>query len=346
VRVKLWKKDGPILYSDEPALIGSRFTLDNEELELVKAGRAEAELSDLDDPENRFERPQGKLLEAHTTIRTPGGTQRLFEVYERFSSVDAGSTRLLGALAPPLIAGSSCSCSSSCRSRSMARRLQRGHRERETLLANAVDASAQERRRRAGPRRRRLRPRTAGPRGAAPQRYGRGRRAAGGHRHAAPRGARAAHAARRDAPHPQPRVGGPARALSDPRSPLHTAGERRRWRSRATRRQHRRTRDELVYRVAPEAMRTGARVPSSVRVAVRRPQPGATQLVVADDGAGFAAPQRDDRATQGHLSWRCWRRSSSRPAERAGAFGARRGHDRRDGVVRTMIRVLLATTTA
>ena len=32
-----------------------------------------------------------------------GGTQLLFEIYQRFSSVNASGARLLGALAPPLI---------------------------------------------------------------------------------------------------------------------------------------------------------------------------------------------------------------------------------------------------
>lgn len=83
VRVKLWTRDGRIIYSDEPALIGRRYGLGEEELELFDTGGASAELSDLGDPENRFERRQGKLLEAHTPIRTPDGTQVLFFRAER-----------------------------------------------------------------------------------------------------------------------------------------------------------------------------------------------------------------------------------------------------------------------
>src|SRR4051812_17193920 len=47
VRVKIWAKDGTILYSDEPALIGQKFALGAEELDLFKEGGADAELSDL-----------------------------------------------------------------------------------------------------------------------------------------------------------------------------------------------------------------------------------------------------------------------------------------------------------
>ncbi|MGZ8649239.1 MAG: hypothetical protein ACXW08_11535, partial [Solirubrobacteraceae bacterium] len=52
VRVKLWSKDGTVLYSDEPALIGERFELGEDERELFASGGAAAELSDLGKPEN------------------------------------------------------------------------------------------------------------------------------------------------------------------------------------------------------------------------------------------------------------------------------------------------------
>ncbi len=62
VRVKLWTEDGRVVYSDEPALIGRRYELDADDRELFETGGAEVESSDLSEPENRFERPQGKLL--------------------------------------------------------------------------------------------------------------------------------------------------------------------------------------------------------------------------------------------------------------------------------------------
>ena len=89
VRVKMWSRDGRVLYSDEPALIGRRFALGEDELRLFDSGGATAELSDLDEPENRFERSQGKLLEAHTTIRTPTGRN----CCSRSTSASSPSTR-------------------------------------------------------------------------------------------------------------------------------------------------------------------------------------------------------------------------------------------------------------
>jgi len=103
VRVKIWKPDGTIIYSDEAALIGRRYPLGGDELQILRQGGSEAELSDLAKPENVFERDEGQLLEAHTPVRSADGQLALFEIYERFSSVNANGRRLLRALAPPLV---------------------------------------------------------------------------------------------------------------------------------------------------------------------------------------------------------------------------------------------------
>ena len=150
-RVKVWSRDGRILYSDEPRLIGRRFALGADERAIFRTGAAAAEVSDLGKTENVFERPEGKLLEAHTVIRTPDGTPVLFEIYRRYSSVTASAERLVRDLAPPLLAGVVVLLLLQIPlAWSMARRLQRQHAEREELLSSAVLASAQERRRIAG----------------------------------------------------------------------------------------------------------------------------------------------------------------------------------------------------
>lgn len=316
VRVKLWTREGTILYSDEPALIGRRFTLGEEELALFESGGAEAELSDLSSPENRFERAQGKLLEAHTTIRTPDGTQLLFEIYERFSSVNASSRRLLTALAPPLIGGVVVLLLFQLPlAWSMARRLQRGHGEREALLANAIEASAHERRRIAADLHDGVVQDLAGVAfGLAPlaaEAHGRGdeaqasalREATGTLR----QGVRALRTLLVEIHPPNLESAGLRVALSDLLSPLEAAGiatslEVDEPPGGAARAEH----DELVYRVAREAIRNARAhaAASSVRVEVTRPAAGATRLVVADDGAGFSSEQRAARASEGHLGLR------------------------------------------
>jgi two-component system, NarL family, sensor kinase len=310
VRVKLWSRSGRILYSDEPLLIGRRFRLGDEERELFQTGGALAELSDLSAPENRYERPQGKLLEAHATIRTPDGTQVLFEIYQRFSSVNAEATRLLAGLAPPLIGGLVVLALFQVPlAWSMARRLQRGHREREALLANAVEASAQERRRIAADLHDGVVQDLAGVAfGLAPLAAEAGRRGDEAEARALReatgtlrQGVRALRTLLVEIHPPNLDSAGLRVALSDLLSPLEVDGI-------ATSLEVDESPDgaggdALVYRVAREALRNAQRHarPASVRVSVTRAPADGTRLVVADDGAGFAPEARERRGAQGHL---------------------------------------------
>jgi len=148
VRVKIWSPDGKIVYSDEPQLIGQRYTLGPDEQGVLANGGAEAELSNLSRPENRFERGQGRLLEVYAPIRTPSGKPLLFEVYQRYSSVTSNVARLLKAMAPALIGAVLLLLAIQVPlAWSMARRMQRGQREREALLTRAIESSNVERRR-------------------------------------------------------------------------------------------------------------------------------------------------------------------------------------------------------
>ena len=62
VRVKLWTRDGRIVYSDEPRLIGAVYARGEDEIEALRTGETHAELSDLSKPENRFERGEGRAV--------------------------------------------------------------------------------------------------------------------------------------------------------------------------------------------------------------------------------------------------------------------------------------------
>jgi signal transduction histidine kinase len=151
VRVKLWDASGRIVYSDEHRLIGFRTRLGNEDLKALKEGLTAAEVSDLSRPENRFERPHKKLLEVYLGVRTPSGHRLLFEAYQRFASISASGQRLWERFLPALvIALVLLELAQIPLAYSLARRLQRGQREREALLRRAIDASAIERRRIAG----------------------------------------------------------------------------------------------------------------------------------------------------------------------------------------------------
>jgi two-component system NarL family sensor kinase len=148
VRVKIWSRDGRILYSDEPRLIGSRYALGEEEQEVLESGAVEAQLSDLDGPENRFERAEGELLEVYSRVRTPDGTPLLFEVYERYGSVVASGRRIWLSFLPALLAALVLLWIVQVPlAYRLARRVREGDREREVLLRRALDASNDERRR-------------------------------------------------------------------------------------------------------------------------------------------------------------------------------------------------------
>jgi signal transduction histidine kinase len=310
VRVKLWARDGRVLYSDEPAIVGRRFALGAGELALFSGGGADAELSDLSKPENRYERQERKLLEAHTVIRTPDGTPVLFEIYQRFGAVSASATRLLRALAPPLLGGVLVLALFQLPlAWSMARRLQRGHGERERLLASAVDASAQERRRIAADLHDGVVQDLAGVAfGLAPLAEAAERRGAETEAETLRdtiarlrQGVRDMRSLLVEIHPPSLESTGLEPALSDLLSPLAAAGivtELQVDGAAAAGVE----RDALVYRVAREAVRNAREhaAPDSVRVRVTR-LAGAVRLVVEDDGRGFDSGERDRRGADGHV---------------------------------------------
>jgi signal transduction histidine kinase len=150
-RVKLWTSTGEIVYSDEPRLIGQRFALSPDERAVFAEPATRADVTDLSEPENRFERGNGKLLEVYRPVWTASGQPLLFESYFRYGTVTqragqlwrgfAGITLsslllLIVFLVPVLM--------------SLMRRLQRGQEQRAALLQAALDASDTERRRIAG----------------------------------------------------------------------------------------------------------------------------------------------------------------------------------------------------
>lgn len=146
-RIKIWDGSGRIVYSDETALIGEKFALDEDEQAVLEGGGSDAEVSDLTRPENRYEVKSGGLLEVYTRVR-PEGYPLLFEAYysaddvaarkaeifDSFRPITLGALLLLLALTtPPLWV--------------LTRRLETAARDRERLLRAAVDASDSERRR-------------------------------------------------------------------------------------------------------------------------------------------------------------------------------------------------------
>jgi signal transduction histidine kinase len=148
VRVKLWSPRGTIVFSDEPRLIGRTFPLDDEARDALQSPQTTADISNLERPENRFERGRGKLLEVYRPVWTPGGRPLLLEAYFKYATVDSRSSGLwrgfagilLSAIAAllilivPLVAF-------------LLNRTKRAHEQREEMARRAVAASDEERRR-------------------------------------------------------------------------------------------------------------------------------------------------------------------------------------------------------
>jgi signal transduction histidine kinase len=310
VRVKLWTSDGRVLYSDNPAQIGGRFDLGAEQRALLQTGGAEVEVSDLDSPENALDREEGELIEAYTSIRTPSGEPLLFEVYERFDSVTSDARRLLVALAPPILGAIALILLVQVPLVwSLGRRLQRGHEEREALLAGAIAASNRERRRVASYLH------DGAVQDIAGVAYGLTAladawRARGGDDDAAALD-RAAGVLRQDVRDlrallvdlypPRLAAAGLAAALADLVSPLETRGVSTTVTTSGL--------DDLdqdvaavAYRVAQEAVRNVIAYAEATTVQVDvAADDAALRLSVVDDGRGFDTEQRAARAADGHV---------------------------------------------
>jgi signal transduction histidine kinase len=147
-RIKIWRADGTIVYSDETQLIGKRFPLDNEQRQVLDSGATEGGVSDLRRRENKFETDESGLLEVYTRIESPEHQPLLFEAYYSLATVQQRATEVLtpfrrittGALLAilllgvPLIGG-------------LTLRLTRASSARERLMMRAIDSSEAERRR-------------------------------------------------------------------------------------------------------------------------------------------------------------------------------------------------------
>src|SRR3954470_8258862 len=148
VRVKIWRPDGTIVYSDEHRLIGDRFGLDDAELAALHSRGVDAEISNLSAPENKYEKRGTPLLEVYHGVRTPDGTPLLFEAYNKFAAVSASGRRLWQAFAPALIGAMLLlEAAQIPLAISLLRRLRRQGVEREELLQRALDAAENERQR-------------------------------------------------------------------------------------------------------------------------------------------------------------------------------------------------------
>lgn len=147
VRVKLWRPDGTIVYSDEPRLIGRAFTLHADEADIIRNGGSAADVTDISAPENVYEQPGKALLEVYERVQAPSGRFALFEVYLPYDSVSADAEATWRSFLPALFAGLvALELLQFPFAWRLARQLTRSDRDRVRLLERAADAAGIERR--------------------------------------------------------------------------------------------------------------------------------------------------------------------------------------------------------
>jgi signal transduction histidine kinase len=100
VRVKIWNREGTVVYSDAHALIGRRFPEESATLRAVMDGETEAGVTDLDEEENVFERAlASKLFATYVPLRDGSGRAvGVAEVYQRYAVIEGDARGLLGTL--------------------------------------------------------------------------------------------------------------------------------------------------------------------------------------------------------------------------------------------------------
>lgn len=148
VAIRLWKPDGTVAYATDTELIGLKFALEDDQLEILEQGGVDAEVSDLSGPENASQRGFGELVEVYLPVTDGQGRRFLFEVYTLQSAIDQQAQHIMSAVVPLLIGAmvvlTGILILLAWR---MARRVRRESDRRADLLHRALDASEIERRR-------------------------------------------------------------------------------------------------------------------------------------------------------------------------------------------------------
>lgn len=107
VRIKIWSKDGTVLFSDERRLVGQHFGVDDD-LETAMDGRIEAGVTNLDEPENLFERLLAtKLFETYVPLRLVAGGRpvAVVEIYQDYAGIQEQVTAAFRTIALTLLSG-------------------------------------------------------------------------------------------------------------------------------------------------------------------------------------------------------------------------------------------------
>ena len=150
-RIKVWNAAGRILYSDDAEQIGLHFPLDKDDLNALRTGSVDSDISNLDKSENVYDRGFGESLEVYAGARDTSGKPILVETYFKADRLHADEASLIRRIVPVvLVAVLVLGLLLVPLAFTLARRVARYERERQGMIRLAVEASSAERRRVAG----------------------------------------------------------------------------------------------------------------------------------------------------------------------------------------------------
>ena len=150
-RIKVWSANGRILYCDDPIQMGLQFPLDDDDLDALTTGGVDSDISDLDKSENVYDRGFGESLEVYAGVRDSSGDPILVETYFVANRLHADEAALIRRVVPVvLVAVVALGLLLVPLAFTLARRVSRYERERQSMIRIAVEASSAERRRVAG----------------------------------------------------------------------------------------------------------------------------------------------------------------------------------------------------
>lgn len=147
-RVKVWRLDGTVIYSDDHRAIGQRYPVDQSVRDAILNQTSSASLSNLNDPENVTELGiSERLVEVYTPLTLDDGTRLAFEVYSTDTRIKSAEKRMTSLMVPfALLALLILLITQLPVSVWLVRRVGRAQNERSRLLRNALAASSRERR--------------------------------------------------------------------------------------------------------------------------------------------------------------------------------------------------------
>lgn len=148
VRVKVWRLDGTVIYSDDHRAMGQRYPLDQAVRDSILNQKSSAGISNLNDPENVTELGiSERLVEVYTPLTLDDGTRLAFEVYSTDTRIQAAERRMTRLMVPfALLALLILLITQLPVSVWLVRRVGRAQNERSRLLRNSLAASSRERR--------------------------------------------------------------------------------------------------------------------------------------------------------------------------------------------------------